>query len=279
MKTVGILATALLATSVAEAGIFTIGGIVFDDTNAVTTAMIVEGPANIRDYRSPLFARYSETYATSPTVMINEFQSFDHSRSIGRLMGRGSNSGMSRHITLPDAGPVSELAAMPNVNRSCVELTWGEKGLPNGPGDDLAIFEVAVWEGITVSVRKAGATEFSPARYHFPQNFNTNHNVNPVTFDLSKFGLAENEVIAAVRIRNIFNSKTRSGGDKVDDSSGQGFVVYPGDPRYKTAFPLLNRAGGTEFNMEQLGADLVYAVGLHDVIPLPKTESKSAAIK
>ncbi len=66
-----------------------------------------------------------------------------------------------------------------------------------------------------------------------------------------------------------------AGADKVDDASGQGRVLYPGEAGYDTGHtPTARLVGsglkadegvGREFTTDRLDADIVFAVGLHDI--------------
>ncbi len=265
----GTIAASLLALNASAADLFKIGGYQFDQANSIQSATVVEGPPFLPDFSSSRFARYSESYVLSPDKMKNEFHSFDHSKSIARLMGRRSKSGLSRHVSFPAPGDVSPL---PNIHRVTIELTWQDHGLPNKAGVDFVVYEVASYEAFAVAVRKAGADEFTAYRYKFADTFDTTHNVNAVGFDLSDFGLKEGDVISAIRLRNVFNSDARGGADKVDNARGEGEIIYPGNPRYKEAHPLLAKAGGKTFNTPDLNADFVYVVGLHDVVPINSTQ-------
>ena len=151
---------------------------------------------------------------------------------------------------------------------------WGAE---NKDGFDLVVYETGTFEPFSLSVRKAGSDVFTQPRYHFSNYFDPVHNVNAVAFDLTDFGLAKGEKIDAVRIRNVFNSYSRHGSDRVDDPSGQGTVVYPGDPGYANSHRLLTERDGREFKTEQLDADLLYIVALHDILPLDKPRSAGAS--
>ena len=147
-------------------------------------------------------------------------------------------------------------------------------GLPNKPGPDFVIFETGTYEGFSVAVRKAGSKTFTYPRYQFANFFDAIHNVNAVGYDISDFGLADDDVIVAVRIRNIFNSYSRHGADRVDSPRGEGRVLYPGDPGYENSYTLLSEPGGVEFSVSQLDADLLYGVGLHDIVPVQEDIEK-----
>lgn len=143
--------------------------------------------------------------------------------------------------------------------------------LENKDGPDFVVYESGSYEPFSVYVRRSGTDEFTQPRYQFASYFDPVHNVNAVAFDLDDFGIGKGEMIDAIRIRNVFNSYSRHGSDRVDDESGQGNVVYPGDPGYGNSHMLLNERGGREFKIEQLDADIIYIVGLHDIVPLDKS--------
>ncbi len=260
-----------------SAGVFTIGGFKFDEKNTVTTAAVVEG-GPLKDHSSHRFGRFSESYVKDPTSRENEFEKFNRAKSLGRLVGGSNVRGQdyARYISLPDA---KEAPPAPNTERSVVLLTWGEgKGLQNNTGNDFVVFEAASWEGFAVAVKKAGAKDFSPYRYQFPNSKDPIHDVNAVAFDLSDFGLADGEVITEIQIRNLFNSHATVGADKVDNASGQGTVIAAGDAGYDKGFTLLQKQGGGEFPDAALSADIVYVAALHDIeaVKIPETPVEPA---
>lgn len=260
----------LLCGGSLRADVFTIAGVAFDTANAVQTAAIVEGTVNIQDNSSKIFARIEQADPTSPVASssgINPYLTFDRGGSIGRLLGRSARKSddRARFISFPEKGVPG---AIPNKDRVTIELTWRKFGLPNEDGPDFVIYEVGSYEGFAVSVRKAGSTLFSPYRYQFAYQSDPTHGVNSVQFDLSSFGVGKGEVIDAIRIRNLFNSEAIDGADKVDGTTGEGRVLYPTDVEYVAGHKLQTGFSANEFSTESLDADLIYAVGLHSIIPL-----------
>ena len=263
-----------LVTNVAVADLFTIAGYTFNDDNSVDTAAIVEGKPGLQIHSAPMFAGTGSLQALASKDPADPFLNFQRRKTIGRLLGSSKRrtGDPSLVVSLPDqiAGP-----PWPNVDRCTIEMTWSGKGLRNKPGVDFVVYEVGKFEGFSVSVKKFGSDTFTPPRYHFSERFDLEHNVNPVPFDLSSFGLADGEMITAIRIRNLFNSGASVGPDKVDDKSGQGAVLYPGDVGYSTGYTLTARelgtdlktdeGGGKEFSTDSLDADIVFVVGLHDI--------------
>jgi hypothetical protein len=245
-----------------------IGGFTFNPDNAVKTALIVEGPANLKSQSSSSFiASRSLKGVANHTASIGKL---DPNTSMGRLL-RPKASKNPAHVMFPD---IDYSPPTPNVNRCTIELTWGGAQLRNKPGEDFVVFEVAEWEGFAVAVQKTGSTQWTPYRYQFTNNVDNARHINAVAFDLSKFGLKENEGITAIRIRNLFNSKAAVGADKVDSATGEGTVIYPSDAKYNSASPLLANPGGKEFSVDRLDADIVYVVGLHDVAPVTNVASR-----
>jgi hypothetical protein len=261
------LAVTFCCVHYAVADTFTIADFTFNQANSVTTAAIVGSPRSLKDHSNRYFGRISDLYLRSGTRSENEFASFDHSKSIGRLAGGGSGRGdAARHITFPDG---KQSGVMPNRDRIELELTWGGKGLPNGPGFDFVVYESAEFEGFGVAVQKAGSEEFSEFRYRFRDTEDKLHNVNAIPFDLSEFGIAAEGLITAIRIVNLFNSEAAGGADRVDDPSGQGRLLRVGDAGYDEGYPLLDKPGGREFTVDWLNADIIYVVGLHDIRDVP----------
>lgn len=269
-KATGIAAAVCLMVNAAHGGAFTIGGFTFDEDNAVKTAKTVEGALGIEDHTSKVFARAGGGDGKTASATIDEFLTFNRTKSIGRLLGRTGrrSSDHARFVTFPERG---KGRSQPNSDRATLELTWDGMGLPNKAGYDFVVYETGTYEGFSVSVRKAGSAEFSPPRYRFAEPYDTAQNVNPVAFDISSFGIPDGEKIDAIRIRNIFNSESEHGPDKVDDPSGEGRVLYPGDAGYETGHKLLAKVSGDEFRTEFLDADIIYVVGLHAIV---KLESK-----
>jgi hypothetical protein len=248
-------------------GLFTIGGFTFDQSNSVKRAFIVEGPANLKVRTSALFApRAGNQHRVSVLNKANDFAIFDRNKTVGQLLrnndGTARKGGAAMHVMFPET---ESAPPTPNVDRCAIELNWNGKILRNKPGNDFVIYEVEHWEGFAVSVQKAGSSQWTPYRYQFPNSYDTAHVVNAVAFDLSRFGLRENEAVNAIRIRNLFNAKATTGGDKVDNVTGQGTVLFSKDSNYRSGFPLLMKANGKEFSSDLLDADIVYVVGLHDV--------------
>ncbi len=281
MKAAGLMAGLTLVANVAVADLFTISGFTFNDDNSVTTAAVVEGNPNLKIHSAPQFAGKGNSDTLTVKDPADLFLHFKRERTIGQLLGtrkRRIPGNPSLFVSLPDKG---DGPPWPNVDRCTIELTWGGKGLRNKPGVDFVVYEVGKYEGFSVSVKKADSDTFTPPRYHFNERIDLERDVNPVAFDLSSFGLADGEMITAIRIRNLFNSESKDGADKVDDASGQGAVLYPGDAGYSTGFTLAARVigtdlkadegGGREFSTDSLDADIVFVVGLHNI---EKTQPK-----
>jgi len=249
-------------------GMVELGGFIFNPSNSVKTALIVEGPANLKDQSSQSFNAHS--HFASGISGTNQLATLSPTNSIGRLL-RPKSSKNPSHLMFPD---IDYPPPTPNVNRCAIELSWSGDQLRNKPGNDFVVYEVADWEGFAVAVQKAGSNQWTPYRYQFTNSCDVAHQVNTVAFDLSKFGLKENEAITAIRIRNLFNANASVGADRVDSETGQGTVIYPNDTKYKNSFPLLRKPGGKEFATESLDADIVYVIGLHDVEPATKVVAR-----
>lgn len=249
-------------------GFSAMGGYTFNPNNLIKKVFIVEGPANLKVRTSGLFGRnIGNAHRSGASNKANDL-TIDRSATIGQLLrnsgGTGRKRGGAMHVMFPD---VESSPPTPNVDRAAIELNWDDAALRNKPGNDFIVYEVEHWEGFAVAVQKAGSGQWTHYRYQYTNSYDTAHVVNAIAFDLSRFGLKENEMITAIRIRNLFNSKASAGADRVDDASGQGNVLYPNDPKYRSGFPLLMKAGGKEFPSDLLDADIVYVVSLHDVEP------------
>ncbi len=187
----------------------------------------------------------------------------DLSLTVGVLLGLDGSDGRARYGNFPaiDATPGA------NVDRHAYELDWGEgMTLLNGPGDDLAIYEVDTSEPFSLQVRSPGGG-WSPRLYRFYTAFDEIDGVSAALFDLSDFGLAEGARIDAIRVENIFNGNAAAGADLVDSAEGQGAVIRPGEAGYGSAHPLLVSAGGAEYADEELDTDLIWIVALRPIVP------------
>lgn len=266
----------------ASAGVFTIGGFKFDEKNTVSKATLVEGDG-LKTHANTRFGRFSESYVKDTTSRENEFAKFDRKKSVGSLLdqknkkkGKAESVDYARQISFAESKKPGS-----TTNRYVIELSWQEgMGLKNGTGADFVVFETSSWEGFSVAVQKAGGKEFTAYRYQFPKTKDPIQDANAVAFDLSDFGLSDAEMITAIRIQNLFNSKAPAGADRVDNASGEGMIVLPQDAGYDKASLLRQKAGGEEFPVSMLGADIVYVAALHDIeevkIPEP-VESAPAA--
>ena len=204
-----------------------------------------------------------------------DLNGFDFSQSIGRLLGdRPAQTEFASTPAFPDVATAD--SPTPNVDRTIIELTWDGGLLPNGAGDDLVVYESGFEgnpEGYLVSVRQVGQSHFSTPRYEFADSFElfdpiSGAGVFATGFDLSDFGLAENELIDAVRIQNVFNNEADMGADRVTGSLGQGDVLFPGDPGYGAAYDITTGPlePGGPYGLDKIDADITYVVGLQDIL-------------
>lgn len=271
------IASAGLFAASAFADVFTIAGVTFDTDNSAQSAAIVEGNVTIRDNSSKVFARIE--LAKGPKADdVNPYLTFDRGRSVGRLLGRAGRHAddRARYISFPEKGLAGP---QPNKDRVTVELTWGKQGIKNGDGPDFVVYEVGSYEPFSVAVRKVGSTEWSFYRYQFAKDSDSTHGVNSVVFDLAAFGVAPGEIVDAIRIRNIFNSEAVVGEDRVDNSIGEGRVIYPTDLDYLGAKKLRSQVNGDEVKTEFLDADIIYVAALHKIVPLGAAARSGAGSK
>lgn len=194
----------------------------WDENNAVSAGTIISG---------------------NPTTFPAGFSSLvDNSQTVGELLG-GETS-----LELAESGSIG-----------IVELNWGDRRLANQSGNDLVIYEnghANEPEAFALAIRKVGETSFSEYLYQFTDHFSEAYDVFATVFDLSLFGLAEGEMIDAIRIRNL------SPNDLVSDEKGQGFLGGTYTPT--------TRSGGATFDPNgKLDADITYVVGLHNLLAPP----------
>jgi hypothetical protein len=228
-------------------------------TNSVSSATVVEGAI--------------DTFV--PNAFGKNFFGFDFSKTTGQLLSDNTSPNTTAvAANFPDLGRPGD--PQPNVDRTTIEMNWNGAELPNAPGNDFVIYESSFSgepEGYLVSVRRAGEDNFSVWRYEFAESFEqfdpvTGAGVYATAFDLDNFGISPGDTIDAIEIRNIFNSEAVAGGDRVDDRSGQGNVLFPGTPGYNRGFTLTTAflAPGIEYSTDKLDADITYVVGLHDIV-------------
>ncbi|MDJ1185556.1 PEP-CTERM sorting domain-containing protein [Roseofilum casamattae] len=188
-----------------------------------------------------------ELIAGSPTTYNTDFANIvQNSQTVGALFG-GEPS-----LELADSGSLG-----------IIELNWSGGSLTNKSGRDLVVYEtggLGAPEAFAVSVSQDGE-EFSEYQYQFSDHFSTTYNLFATVLDLSTFGIAEGETIQSIRIRNL------TPGDRVAGSDGQGFLGGNYDAR-------THALGGTFDPASKLDADIIYVVGLHDLIP-PEPEPVS----
>lgn len=216
--------TALIDAGSAKAATFSLGGYTWDSANAVVSGSIVSG-GKISGFAA----------------------SFVESQTVGSILGFGSNTS----VDLGDS-----------TNRGVIELNWGEgKSLVNADGKDFVVYENGSGgapEAFAVAVRKVGQSSFSDFLYQFSSGFESN--AFATGFDLSDFGIGEQDKIDAIRVMNLIAS------DRVTGADGQGFVGGNFDPQ-TGSFGLGN------YTSERFDADITYVVGLHSPKPVPEPTS------
>lgn len=243
---IAVSALTIVTSRPTSAAQVTIGGIAFDDAKSATSASIVEGALD-----NPVLA---PVFGTSGSAAGS---GFDTNKTVGRLLGYNPG-GYPTGAIAPNFPDIGDAPPEPNVVRATIQLTLPSGIVFNGVGDDFIIYESGnsgAPEGFAVSVRVAGAS-FSSFRYEFANSFDSANSAFATGFDLANFGVADNAIIDAIQIRNIFSS------DRVSDANGEGFVVYnPGDP----GFPLLGgpQATFTTYPINRLDADILYVGGLN----------------
>ncbi|MFB2839074.1 PEP-CTERM sorting domain-containing protein [Floridanema evergladense] len=232
---IGLFLTALSGTAFINAGsakaaTFSLGGYTWDSANSVVGGSIVSGSQNISGFAA----------------------SFVENQTVGSILGFGSNTSV-------DLGN--------STNRGVIELNWGEgKSLANATGKDFVVYEngsatfgnLGGPEAFAVAVRKVGQNTFSEFLYQFSSGFEPS--VFATGFDLSDFGLGENEEIDAIRIMNLIAT------DKVSNTDGQGFVGG-------NFAPQTGSQGSGNYESDKFDADITYVVGLNSPKSVPEPTS------
>lgn len=224
----------------AVAGTFSSAGYTWDSANSVKSGSIISGAGS--------FGFDADFFAGSPEIANN---------TVGSILGL--NPGVSTSVNLGNSS-----------TRSIIELNWGDgMSLGNRAGKDFVVYENGSWlapEAYGVAVRKVGQSSFTEFRYQFSEGFEAK--VFATGFDLSDFGIADDEEIDAIRIANLI------GTDRVTGSDGQEQGFLGGSLAPKTG-----DWGEGAFELDQpdkLGrfdADITYVVGLHAPKPVPEASS------
>ena len=187
----------------------------------------------------------------------------DTSRAVGNLLGYDMPM-VTVFVPFPETG--GDLTIEPNATRVEIELGWGGFEVPNGPGDDVIVYEtgepITEPEAFAVAFRNARTGVWSAFRYEQPDGFDSGAELFVTAFDLGDFGPA---VADAMRVANVFNAEAASGEDRVTGASGEGVVIRAGEPGWDTASPLLTPAGAP-YATPQLDTDLIYVVSLHPTV-------------
>ena len=226
-------ATASPANTINPDGTYTVAGWTWNPNNAVTTGSIISGASAISTFASGFLESEGEQLAN---------------QTVGSLLLNESNG---------------SLILGNSTSRAQIELTWDGQGLLNGVGNDFVVYEngdINQPEGYAVAVRIAGSDTFTPFRYEFFDTFegqlieNSQAGVLATAFDLSDFGLANGQVIDAIRIINLQP-------DDLVNGQGQGFLgtsgVSPLDP-----------STGQPFALGRLDPDITFVAGLRDLQPV-----------
>ncbi|MCL1466274.1 PEP-CTERM sorting domain-containing protein [Argonema galeatum] len=222
----------------ATAASLTVAGYTWDAADSVVGGSIVSGSENISGF-------YANFLANQPEVA---------SKTVGSILG--FDPGVSTSVNLGD-----------DTNRGVIELNWGNgMSLRNAAGKDLVVYENGSWgspEAYAVSVRKVGSGSFSEFRYEFSDGFETN--VFATGFDLSDFGIGNDEAIDAIRITNLLAT------DKVNGADGRGFLGG-------SFAPQTGGFGEGNYEPNKFDADLTFVAGLHKPTPVPEPTSALALL-
>lgn len=231
---IGAVSAIVFATAQsAVAATFTSAGYTWDSANSVVGGSIVSGSQNISGFSASFLP-------DKPEVA---------SKTVGSILGL--NPGQNTSVNLGD-----------DQNRGVIELNWGNgMSLTNEDGKDFVVYENGSWlspEAYAVSVRKVGQNSFSEFRYEFSEGFETN--VFATGFDLSDFGIGNDEAIDAIRIANLLAT------DKVNGADGRGFLGG-------SFAPQTGEFGVGNYGSGKFDADITFVAGLHSPKPVPEPGS------
>ena len=232
-------------------GAVTLLGFTFDAEDAVRDAVIAEGGVE---------AAQVGTLSTPGGLVL------DPARTLANLLLPPATA-EARWVPFPAVG--GDTAYEPNITRSALESSWSEAwAMRDGPGDDLVVLEhgnpIEEPEAFAISVRDARTGRWSPVRYEHFDEYSDPDRLFATAFDLADFGLAGG-IADRVRIHNVFAGDAPEP-DRVDDPSGEGFVVRAGDFDYAVSHPLTMTADGPPFPTALLDTDLLFVAALHPTV-------------
>jgi hypothetical protein len=230
-------------------------------------------------------AAFSAGLPTTTTGIILGFPEtsagFDGTRSLA-VLTQFSSSG-PRAVNLPAGNNGTS-------TRQGIEIWWsGQRGLPNGPGPDVVIFEsassIASVEGIMIRAHAiaaglGGGALWTPWYYFAPAGFHITLGTEGAfadAFDFTKLGLPANAIVDRIQMSNLTAADRIEGPGILLGSGirvGQGRVVFDGSS------DVLPDAGAFDsdrlFDSSTYDPDPLYAAALHDVIPIAPAFSSIA---
>ncbi|MFB2919125.1 hypothetical protein [Aerosakkonema funiforme] len=223
----------------ALAATFTVAGYTWDSDNSVVGGSIVSGSQVINHFTASFLSGNSEIA----------------NRTVGAILGFDPDSSVN-------IGDVNN-PAIPGT----IDLNWGTgMSLTNAAGNDFVVYENGGWgrpEAYAVAIKKVGQSSFTQFRYEFSDGFETN--VFATGFDLSDFGIGNEEAIDGIRITKLIPTDTVSGSD------GQGFLGGSFNPQ-------TGPWGGGSYTNDMFDPDATFVVALHKPKPVPEPTSALALL-
>jgi hypothetical protein len=122
----------------------------------------------------------------------------------------------SANLVLLDNNTSTKIAG-----KALFELSWGDRGIANWPGDDLIVYETTNAEAFMMSVFDSAKNRFTPMREYLPTPFGSEKtacgsNINAAGIDLSSFGISNGTSTSLLFFDNLGESNGFAGADISD---------------------------------------------------------------
>jgi hypothetical protein len=238
--------------------------VIFDPANAASTAIIVNG-GYTTPFGTALHSGTSPDWSVGTSLgtlfQVPTFQfGYDPGQPVVGEPGSAVTLGHDERF------PKTWLN-----DRDAIRLGWGDgRGLGNGDGADLAIFEAATSEAFAVRLHGVD-TGWSYWRYTpYLSEYDEANDATPTLIDFTDFGLGTTEIVNALEIANLLDVDTVDTALAGTLGLGYGTVYFGGSTsagkdltpaRYSSSQLIW-----TPFESTKFDPDIQYAVGLRPIV-------------
>ncbi len=248
-ETFRVVASWDVCASPSRTGGVTVVGSSWDASDALRSAMLVEGGIEL------VFP------ITTPGALL-----LAPELTIGNLLVAPPSTS-PQGAALPFVGGDTTLE--PSVDRVGFEVGFQASFVVyDGLGDDLVVLEqgdpITEPEAYTVAVRDARTGVWSRRRWEFFDGFSDTDLLFATRYDLAQFDLPGG-VIDRIRIESVFGADAAMP-DRVSAPRGDGFVLRGDDRDWASAETMLLTAGGAPVPVDLLDADLLWVASLHPLV-------------